>query len=360
MTKLKHSAMEGTLVDPSDMTVQQFIEMWLTSSVKGSVSDATHFTYEVNMRSHVYKTIGHHPIQKLTPVHIQKMLGGMVDQRVKVAADETPPDSSGNTKMQILIVLNKAMEKAVDLNVIAKNPCSRVEAPKRVHKEMNPLNLEESQLVRETSEKLLPKTHLFFMLAMFGGFRSSEIRALRIPDISFEASGVAINRTISVTKQGEIEKTVKTAKARRFVNLPAWLMEELKKRARERMKTEEGSRALLFVGTSGGFIPRNLLLRRFHRLLELCGLMRRRVHDLRHTHATLLLLSGIHPKVVQERLGHATIAITLDLYSHVLPTMQAHAVEKLDEIFAKKPVGNSNGNTSLKIAEKKPKSKRFA
>lgn len=342
------------------MTVRAFVELWLESSVKGSVSEATHFRYCVAMQSHVYKTIGNLPIQKLRPAHVQKLLGGMVNQRRKPKENEEALTSSGNTKSHVLVMLKKAMASAVALRVIHSNPCDPVDRPTWVTKEMHPLNLEESQEFREQSEKLKNDFHVFFMVALFGGLRSGEIRALRIPDINFEAKGIAITRTISTVGTKDIEKNCKTAKSRRFVNLPDWLIADLKQIVKRRLKSEEGSRALLFPGERTKYISRSRVLWQFRRALKLAGLPRIRVHDLRHTHATLLLLSGVHPKVVQERLGHATIAMTLDLYSHVLPSMQAVAVEKLDELFPNKPIGNKKGNMTIKINQKPRKKRRLA
>jgi integrase len=125
----------------------------------------------------------------------------------------------------------------------------------------------------------------------------------------------------------------KTAKARRQVDLPAIAVEALRDH-RQRMLAEGHPHGLVFCDTAGGPLRKsNLIGRSWHPLLEKAELPRIRFHDTRHTHATLLLSQGVHPKIVQERLGHSQIALTLDTYSHVLPGMGREAAAKLDALL---------------------------
>jgi integrase len=166
------------------------------------------------------------------------------------------------------------------------------------------------------------------------GARLGELLGLRWGDIDFESKTISIQRTL-LDHNGRIEVgEPKTARSRRRIDLPDFIVTALKSH-RLRSPAQPHPTAWVFIDANGGPLRKcNLMRRSFHPLLERAGLPKVRFHDLRHTAASLLFAEGVHPKVVQERLGHATIAITLDTYSHVIPTMQKEAATQLDALLA--------------------------
>ncbi len=177
--------------------------------------------------------------------------------------------------------------------------------------------------------------HMPLLLAVGTGMRKGELLALRWPDVDLEAGTLTVNQTLQAAF-GELHfKEPKTAKSRRRITLPALVVDALRahhaEQAKKTLAREPGfveSDLVLPAPSGGPWWPSNFdrIWRRFKTKQKLAI----RFHDLRHTHATQLLKAGVHPKVVSERLGHASIGITLDTYSHVMPGMQEEAAEKID------------------------------
>jgi integrase len=170
--------------------------------------------------------------------------------------------------------------------------------------------------------------------------RRGELLALRWDDIDFKQSLVSVHRTMTrVGGYGYVEGEPKTRSSRRRIVLPDVALEALKihRVLQGQVQVEVGDtwqdKGLVFCDGSGGFFSPDMVHRRFSKLLGEIGLPHMRFHDLRHSAATILLVAGVHPKVVQERLGHSTVAMTMDIYSHVLPSMQKEAAGKIDDLF---------------------------
>ena len=168
--------------------------------------------------------------------------------------------------------------------------------------------------------------------------RRSELLALRWQDIDFLLGQIYVNRSLHVLKGSKVTfKSPKTAKGRRAVALPpsAFLVLAEYRKAREAesvlLDNPISDSDLVFSNLGKPFLP-NTVTHAWINLVRRIGLKRIRFHDARHTHASLMLKQGIHPKVVQERLGHSTIAITLDTYSHVAPGLQEAAAKRFDDV----------------------------
>ncbi len=200
-------------------------------------------------------------------------------------------------------------------------------------------------LTVEQAEKLLEaargsRLDVLMILALTTGMRRGELLALRWDDIDFKQGLVSVHRTMTrVGGYGYVEGEPKTRSSRRRIVLPGVALEALQvhRIQQEQIRVNVGEKwqdkGLVFCDGYGGFFSPDMVLRRFDKLLDEAGLPHMRFHDLRHSAATILLVAGVHPKVVQERLGHSTIAMTLDVYSHVLPSMQQEAAGKIDDLF---------------------------
>lgn len=173
--------------------------------------------------------------------------------------------------------------------------------------------------------------------------RQGELLGLRWQDIDLEGGVITVRQTLQQTGARFFFQEPKTAKGRRLVEISPPVVEALRRHRLEQKKEklfygqEYRDQGLVFCTPKGGPIDKKTLLRWFKRVLATAGLPATRFHDLRHTCATLLLKAGTHPKVVQERLGHSSIGMTLDTYSHVLPGMQREAARKLDELLLRAP-----------------------
>ncbi|MEO6025580.1 MAG: site-specific integrase [Candidatus Binatia bacterium] len=324
---------EGNYVAAGRLTVAEFLKKWLADYAKQTVAARTSERYAELLRLHVVPTLGQHQLSKLEPLHIQHLYSTLLESGRR--------DGKGGLSPQTVVhchrVLRKALKHAVKWQLLIRNPAEAVDPPRVDHREMTTLDEEEVaglfEAVRGT------RLELPVVLAVSTGLRRGELLALRWRDVDLEKATLAVRQSIEQTKNGLAFKEPKTRRGRRVVALPNVTVEALR-----RHRTDQAKRRL---SLGSAYKDQGLVLTRldgrpmdpaetskaFARVIARNGLRRHSLHSLRHTHATLLLRANVHPKVVSERLGHATIGITLDTYSHVLPDMQEAAAKKLDGVL---------------------------
>jgi integrase len=213
--------------------------------------------------------------------------------------------------------------------LVARNIAEAVEPPRPAHRKMRALD--EGQTAAVLGALRSTPLALPVLLAVTTGMRRGEILGLRWQDVDLDGGVVTVQQALEETRAGVRWKQPKTARGRRLVTLPTVAVEALR-RYREQRELAGPTRPEGLAVTCGDGHPwrPDEFTRAFARAVRRAGLGPMRFHDLRHTHATLLLRQGVHPKIVSERLGHSTVGITLDTYSHVLPGMQEEAARKLD------------------------------
>ena len=310
----------GLYFDAENLTVSEYMKRWLNNSVRGSVRASTHASYERQVRRYIEPAIGPMKLKKLTPAHVQGMYRSMLDSGL-----------STRTVQYSHAVLRRAMKQAVRWGMIPRNPCDDTDPPKLQRKEIRPLDREQTRRLLETAEG--DRLEALYTLAVHTGMRPGELLALRWDDVDLEAASLQVNRALS---DGEFTPP-KRAKSRRRIDLAAGSVTALKAH-RKRQLQERMQRAglwqdygLVFPSNVGTPLSHRNVVRSFKALLHRAGLPATvRLYDLRHTCATLLLSQNVNPKIVSEMLGHASVAITLDTYSHVLPTMQESAIRGLE------------------------------
>jgi integrase len=326
-----HQQQQGTLVTTPQQKVEQFLAHWLEDVHKHSVRPRTYERYEGMIRLHLVPGLGHHPLQKLSPQHLQAFYTKKLQEGL-----------SPTTVLSFHKMLHLALDKAVQWGLVPRNMCDAVEPPHVKRYEIQPLNSEQIQqfLTAARGHRL----EALFVLALATGMRRGELLALKWRDINFAAGTLQVRRILTHMpaklngKGGYVEAEPKTEKSRRSIALASFALEQLKQH-RVRQVEEElkagvawKDNDLVFSSTVGGHLHTSrILFAQFKQLLKKAGLPDIRFHDLRHSSATMLLSLGVHPKVVQEILGHSQISMTMDIYSHVLPTMQREAMSKLND-----------------------------
>jgi len=234
-------------------------------------------------------------------------------------------------------VLRASLNQAVKWRLLVINPALAVELPRLRKKEMKALSPE--QATKFLEHAAADRLSALFALALTAGMRPGEYLGLQWSDIDLDKGIVVVRRTLVPKKDGGWEfAEPKTAQSARSIPLPKSvtraLVEHRKSQAEEKLKagSQYENYDLVFTGPKGHAVQlRNLVNRHFKPILRAAGLPQTfRLYDLRHSCATLLLAQGEHPKVVSEWLGHASVTLTLDTYSHVLPTMQQQAAERLE------------------------------
>jgi len=310
---------DGNL-DITKITVADYLARWLNNTAKKRTEPTTHQRYEQIIRLHINPYIGHLRLAKLVPISVEQFF---VQQEEKGVSPRNR-ELSG-------VVLQAACRNAVRLRLIPYNPVADVQKPKSPKPEMQVWTPDEAQLFMETAKT--DRLYSLFVLAITGGMRQGELFALRWTDIDFEAGAVSVTKTLEEIKGKLRIKQPKTSGSRRRVTLPKFALAALHEH-RKAMVAEGYARSPVFCDTEGGWLRKSNFRRRTYLpLLKKAEVPKLRFHDMRHAQATFLLLKGVHPKVVSERLGHANIQVTLNSYSHVMPSLEKEAADKLDELF---------------------------
>lgn len=287
--------------------------------MKGSVKPVTFESYARLIRCHIAPALGHKKLSKLKPGDLQGFYQSKLD------GDERSPGLSPTTVRYLHAVLHRALYQAVRWELIPRNVADATDPPQPARDEIRPLDREQARALLETARG--DRLEAVYELALTTGLRIGELLALRWKDLNLEDRIMRVSRTLSAAKEGPRFTSPKSGKGR-AISLTRPTAESLSRHraAQNRWRLSAGTlwedHDLVFPTASGNPMrPNSLTGRSFKPLLKRAGLPEIRFHDLRHTCATLLLGSGHNPKLVQELLGHASIAMTLDRYSHVMPGM---------------------------------------
>ena len=305
------------------LTLGELLDQWSSGYCKTNCQQRTQDGYESIIRNHL-APLSHVRLRDLQPQVIQAHYGTLCQ------------NLSNRTVMHVHRVLNQALKWAVRQDYLGRNPAERVDAPSPRRRVMNTLSAFEVGILLDAAQDSYYYPVIY--TAISTGLRRNELLALRWRDIDLEMLSLSVSRTLYKGK-GRIEfKEPKSDYSRRRVSLTPKLACFLReyKREREVLYLELGSVLspdnLVFANADGGPIDPSVLSHNYGRIAKKAGLGVR-FHDLRHSYATLMLAAGVHPKIVSEALGHSTVSITLDLYSHVLPGLQEAAARQLDAVL---------------------------
>jgi integrase len=324
LTKAMSDRDGGLVFDAGNLTVGEYLDRWLENSVKDTVRPSTYEVHRYMIHPHIVPALGRLKLKDLNPVHVRGFYREKLDSGLSSA-----------TVRKIHSILRKALKQAVLDGLTPRNVCEAVKPPKVEHKEIRPLDRGQTKALLEVA--IGNRLEALYVLAVHTGMREGELLGLKWEDVDLER-GVLRLRHALVREGGKVVLgDLKTPKSRRSVRLTCAAAEALRSHLErqlaemERMGSLYQSGGLVFGTESGTLInPSNLRNRSFKPLLKRAGLPHICFHDLRHTCATLLLSQGTHPKLVQELLGHATIAMTLDTYSHFLPSMGDQTVRAME------------------------------
>ncbi|MEX2111895.1 MAG: site-specific integrase [Pirellulales bacterium] len=322
LSKLQSSSSTGTLPTLHKETVSQFLTRWLADVAKPTLRSTTFANYNAIVKNHIGRRIGGVKLQKLTPAHVQGLYAEM--DRDGVGA---------HPRRLAHAVLRRALSHALRQGLIVRNVCDAVEPPKVPKSKIMPLDQKQVAALLDAAKG--DRLEALYHLAIGSGMREGEMFGLHWSSLDLAAGTVSVKQSLAEVGGKLSVGEPKSGAARRQIGLPQHAIKALEAHRRRQMAAGFGGCEFVFCNQSGGPMRRS----HFHAgdfkpLLRKAGLPDCRFHDLRHTHATLCLLAGENPKVVQERLGHANISITLDTYSHVLPSMKAGTAAKLDAIVA--------------------------
>ena len=321
LTKALSDREDGFIFDAGTITLGEYLDRWLSDSVRDTVRENTFVRYEGIVRLHIKPTLGRVKLKSLTPTHIRALYREKLDTGF-----------SKRSVNYVHVTLHKALKSAVADGLIPRNATEGVKSPSPKRREeiraMTPLE------VRALFEAAIgDRYEALYILAVNTGLRQGELLGLRWEDLDLETATLRVRRTL---QNGRLYPP-KSGKGRN-VKMTRQTVDAV--RSHRKRQLEEQIRlarvwedqGLVFPNRAGRPLDHtNFYQRDFKKLLDRARLSPTfRFHDLRHTCATLLLSRNVNPKIVQEMLGHATITQTMDTYSHVLPNMQEEAVSALE------------------------------
>jgi integrase len=372
------AAQEGTLVSDERQTVEQFLTNWLRDVARSRVRPRTYVSYESAVTRDIVPTLGKHRLSQLTPQHVQGWLATLEQAGVTTAC-----------RRYARVVFRNAINTALRWRVVTRNVATLVDAPRAVSKEIRPLTALQAKHLLMTAKG--DTLDAFVAVALSCGVRRGEILGLKWADVELEAATVQVRSAVqrfggdpatrrpllaewkrlrkalqrarfqacSDDERAALQKALqavrialrdvrtslqvvelKSVRSHRKIALPNVAIAALRRhRVRQleaRLAGGSSWREQGFVFTTGigTLLEPRKVTREFKALLTNAGLPHIRLHDLRHSCATLLLAQGVSPRVVMETLGHSQISLTLNTYSHVLPALQRDAATKMDGIFA--------------------------
>ena len=330
---------QGTYIEPNKITVSEYMEHWLKTYAV-NLAPSTHAGYKRIVKSHIILELGHVPLSKLQPMQIQEYYTA----RLREGRRDGAGGLSATTVRQHHAVLREALQHAVNWQLIYRNPADLTEPPIPAEAEIFPLDLE--HLDELLASAVGSRDEHLYVVAAYTGMREGELLALAWANVDLvDPPCCRVRQTVGyINGKGFVFRpTAKHKKARREIPLPDIAVDAL--RSQWKMLADEKLEAgnnydknfnLVFPNTIGRPLDPSDMTGRFKELAVKAGFPKIRFHDLRHTHATMLLKQGTHPKIVQERLGHQTIGMTMDKYSHVTKGMQKEAVDKLNEFLKDK------------------------
>ena len=325
LAEARGDAARGLIFDADNLKLGEYLDRWLADSVADTVRPTTFERYEQIVRVHIRPALGSLNLRNVTPAHVR----GLYREKLEVGL-------SPRTVQYVHVTLHKALKQAVADGLIPRNATEEVKPPQVRKEEIRPLTAEQVKMLFEAVRG--DRLESLYILAVHTGLRQGELLGLKWGDVDLEAGTLQVRRTLTTAKGGPVLSAPKTKGSRRTVKLSPTALGALRSQLERQLREIDQAadlwreNGLIFASKSGEPLDRRYITtHRFKPLLKRAGLPQIRFHDLRHTCATLLLSKNVNPKVVSEMLGHASIAITLDTYSHVLPNMQNEAARAMED-----------------------------
>ena len=346
LTRLLGQRNDGSYVEPTKMTVAQYLNHWLEADIDRRVAARTAARYREIVEKNIIPRLGHVPVRKLTAVHIEAFEAelqreGWVKARAKQKVkegEEAPIQEkrglSAQTALHVHRTLSQALGHAVRLGVLFKNPARQVKPPRPPSREIKILDKNEITTLLNAAKAV--GLYVPVLVAVTTGMRRGELLALRWSDIDPTAALLTVNQSLERIKGKFGFKSPKTKTSRRTITLPTITVQALRRHLKEqheaRLKLGLGRdpRGLVFARPDGQPMDADTLTKAFRRLVASAKVTPITFHGLRHTHISHLLMEGFHAKVVSERAGHAHVNITLGVYAAYIPSMQTDVARRVD------------------------------
>lgn len=342
LKKVLREQQQGVPVVTERLTIARFLDRWLADVAQPTVRPKTYRSYADTVRLHIAPALGRNQLDRLRPQDVAALLAA------KLASGLSP-----RSVRNIRTILGLALNHAVRWGLIARNVVTLTEPPKVERHEIVPFTPEEARRFLTVARG--NRLYALYAVALTLGLRQGEALGLRWQDIDLDRGLIYVRKQLQRVDGALTLVEPKTGRSRRTISLPAEVVDILgeHRRAQEAERAVADSRwrgdenDLAFASTVGTPLEPSNILKRYKAILARAGLPPSRFHDLRHSCASLLLAQGVHPKVVQEILGHSQIGMTLDTYSHLLPNAQREAARSMNDLLAADRGGTTRQETDV-------------
>ena len=312
----------GRDLEGAKITLNEYLDRWLETAVGPRVRPKTFQDYQGMLYRYVRPVLGERVLAVLRPLDLQSVYQQMIERGM-----------SARTVRYAHVVLKGAMQQAVRWRLLLENPADGLKVPQQVRNEMRSLTIEQVRALLKAAEGT--KYGAVLAVALTTGMRPSEYLGLKWQDIHWARQTVSVVRSIRRLSGKWCFSDTKRSRSRRPIKLQSWivsLLRDLQTKASAQGFCPE-ARDLIFTTPSGQPISADYLAKHFRSIIDLAGVPRLRLYDLRHSAATIALAAGVSPKVVSEQLGHASTAFTLDTNAHVLPHMQDEGAARVEAML---------------------------
>ena len=323
---------DGTYMEPCRMTLDEWLDIWLRDYLTG-VKPSTAYLYQRQAKLYIRPALGSVRLDRLEPHTIQRFYNSLHEER-----DGKPPLSAKSIK-NIHGILHKALQQAVLLNYLRTNPTNACILPKIIKKEIHPMDDRDTALFLEAIKGC--RYELLLKVDLFTGLREGELLGLMWDCVDFEKGTILINKQLrrSQRKGGTYYFSPPKNNKSRTITPAPYVMKLLQAQKVQQAEQQlmagpawEGS-GLVFTNELGRYISYRAIFDSFKRIVKRIGLPDARIHDLRHTYAVACIKSGDDIKTVQENLGHATAAFTLDVYGHITKQMKRDSAQRMEQFI---------------------------
>lgn len=328
LLKARTALSQGLPVVHERQTVEQFLNHWLEHTVRTTARPRSFESFTAIVRNHIAPAIGRVRLDKFSPQQVQTLLGA------KLKAGLAP-----QTVVNIRMVLRSALAQALKWGLVARNVASLVDSPRIPRPQVHALDAEQARALLDVARN--DRFEGIYVLALNLGLRRGEILGLPWSAVDFEARTLLINQAVQRLSSGLAICEVKSQRSRRVIAMPDSVVRALKARHVRQLEERlaagqrwQASSGLVFTNPAGGPLEPITLHRNFKRVLAKAGIpTSTRFHDLRHSCASLLLAQGTHLRIVMELLGHSSISLTANTYSHVMPAAMREVATAMDSIL---------------------------
>ena len=320
----------GLIINQKNYTIKKLFEEWLEEYASNK-SPTTFDGYKMIVRSHINPALGDLKLEDINARHIKKYL----KTKEKNGNKNNSQGLSTTTLRQHYHIFSSAFKYARKWDLMTNNPLRKIEPPKKSKYKAKALSKDQVDKLLNTAKKTNLWIYRFIYTAFSTGVRRGEILGLRWPDINIDENKIFIRNTIVKTQNNSaLEKIPKSSEGIRPILISEKLTNIFKKMKKSQIEkgnySDSNNKKYVFCMNDGRKVKPRTAYNRYNKIFKKANLNQFNLQSLRHTHATFLLQANVHPKIVQERLGHGTIEVTINIYSHVVPSLQQKAVQQFE------------------------------